>query len=62
MPLTERSICDYIAKADIFYGIHLTATNKSYLGMHVKSPDIATQLEVYLSHIYSRPYNQNVYK
>lgn len=51
VPLTKRSICNYIAKADIFYGIHLTATNKSCLGMHVKSPDIAIQLEVYLSHI-----------
>lgn len=47
----KRSICDYIARADIFYSTHPTTANKWCLGICAKSPNIATQLETYLSHI-----------
>ena len=47
----EQSICSYIAKADIFYSTHPTTANKWCLGICAESPNIATQLETYLSHI-----------
>lgn len=47
----KKSICDYIARADIFYSAHPTTANKWCLGICAESPNIATQLEIYLSHI-----------
>lgn len=47
----KQSICDYIARADIFYSTHPTTANKWCLGICAESPNIATQLETYLSHI-----------
>jgi hypothetical protein len=47
----KQSICDYIAKADIFYSTHPTTANKWCLGICAESPNIAEQMETYLPHI-----------
>lgn len=47
----KQSICDYIAKADIFCSTHPTATNKWCLGINAEENKTAEQLFSYFCHI-----------
>lgn len=58
MPLNKSSnesikqrIRDYVTKVDCFYSTHPTTINKWCLGICVESSDIATQMEIALSHV-----------
>lgn len=47
----KQSICDYIARADIFYSTHPTTTNKWCLGINAEDSKTAEQLFSYFCHI-----------
>lgn len=49
----KHNICNYVKNGKVFFSTHTKTTNKWCLGIHAENPDIAIDLEIQLSYIFT---------